>query len=459
LKRRRLVAVLLGAALLLLLIGSFAFGDVGAPGVPDGAAAVVEDAPDGEITDEEFQRSLEQAAFNLNLQEVPPEDDPQFEQVEQSAISNLIQTRWVRGEAQERGIEVTERDVDVAFDQIIREQLGGPKGLERFLKEAPFTEDEVREVAELTEISNRLQADALGEGPPPVDPELVQNFYDQNQDQFTSPESRDVREILNADEAKVVDARAQLERDDSPKSWDEVAAEFSTDDATKNQGGLRRGVVEGQSDPALEAEIFAAPEGELVGPFETETGFHLIQVESITPEEVTPLADAQEQIEGQLGQGIQAQNATRFRQAFIAKWRARTVCAEDLRVELCANAEPAPDACPSDDESEREQTSDPALLEQGCEAPVTPRPVVAPGANGGFPGEQPLVLPQGPIKPPDPAAAAPGALPPGLQGLPPGAAPPAGAPPQGAPPGSAPPQGAPPGAAPPQGGAAPPPGG
>jgi parvulin-like peptidyl-prolyl isomerase len=462
----RRAAAVLGGALVLVLIYAFTFGDAGQPGVPDGDVAFVEEVPtfdcvvgtgegkdfkpeveqcDGNITDAQFQRSLEQSAFNLNLKEVPPEDDPQFEQVEQSALLNLIQTRWVRGEAADRGIEVTDRDVDVAYEQIIREQLGGAKGLEKFLTDAPFTEEEIREVAELTEISDRLQSDALPEEPPPVDDELVQDFYETNADQFTQPESRDVREILNKDEAQIEKAQEELGDDPTPEDWKRVAAKYSTDDATKGEGGLRSGVVEGQGDPAVEEEIFSAAEGELVGPFETETGFHLIQVEAITPEEVAPLdEETSQQIEAQLGQGIQAQVAERFRTSFISKWRARTVCADDLRVELCANADPPPDACMADDESEREQAPDPALLEQGCEAFVTPRPVVEPGENGGFPGEQSLVLPQGPIKPPEEGAAT--GVPPGLQGLPPGAAPPGGAPPGGA-------------APPPQGGTAPPPGG
>jgi parvulin-like peptidyl-prolyl isomerase len=462
-KRHRFVGLVLGAVLVLLVIGTAAFGGIGRPGVPDGAVALVDDVPEfecviggkptqcnGEVTDEEFDDSLEQAAFNLNLPETPPEDDPQFEQVQESALANSIQVRWVRGEAAERGIELADRDIDVAYEQLIREQLGGQKGLERFLKDAPYTEEEIREVAALNAVAERVQTELVGEGPPDVPEELVEDFYEQNPDQFTQPESRDVREIVNDDESAVADAKAALEKDDSDKSWEKVASEFSTG-ASKDEGGLREGVVEGQDDPALEEEIFAAPEGELVGPFETEAGFYLIEVVGITPEEVAPLEDASEQIEAQLAQGIQQEEQSRVVQAFGAEWRARTTCAEGYRIQLCSNADPAPDVCPSDDPSEREG-ADPALLDQGCEAPVAPRPVALPGTNTGIPGSPPQVLPQGPIKPPEETV--PGGLPPGLEGLPPGAAPP------GAPPGTAPPQGAPPQGAPPQGAApAPPPGG
>jgi parvulin-like peptidyl-prolyl isomerase len=463
-KRHRLAAAVLGALLVLLVIGSAAFGGIGKPGLPDGAVAFVDDVPefecvidgkttqcDGAVTDAEFDDSLAQAAFNLNLPEPPPESDPQFEQVKESALANAIQIRWVRGEAAERGIEVDDREVDVAFEQIVRDQLGGEKQLQKFLKEAPYTEEEIREVAALNAVAEQVQTELVGEGPPEVPDDLVEDFYEQNRDQFTQPQSRDVREIVNEDEAAVEDARAALEEDDSDENWEKVAKEFSSA-PSKKDGGLREAVVEGQDDPALEEEIFSAPEGELVGPFETEAGFYLIQVVATTPEEVTPLEETREQIEAQLGQGIQQDEQSRVIQSFSAEWRARTTCAEDFEIQLCGNADPAPDTCPSDDPAEREG-ADPALLEQGCEAPVAPRPVALPGTNTGIPGSPPQILPQGPIKAPEESA--PGGLPPGLQGLPPGAAPP-----QGAPPAGAPPQGAPPQGAPPQGGApAPPPGG
>ena len=92
-----------------------------------------------------------------------------------------------------------------------------------------------------------------------------------------------MRQILNKDEAKVEQAKALLEKDDSPANWKKVAAKYSTDTATKDSGGLRSGVAKGQSDPALEGQIFSAPQGQLVGPFKAQAGFYLIEVEKITP--------------------------------------------------------------------------------------------------------------------------------------------------------------------------------
>lgn len=444
--KRKIVAVVLGLALVVAL-GAFIFSDPGDPSIPDGAVAVVEDAPDGAITQEEYDENLRQAAFNLQLRELPPEDDPQFEQIEQSALSNSIQTRWVKGEAEERGITVSEQDVDRAFDQIVEQQLGGQKGYEEFLKqsevdgEPAFDEEAVRAVAELTAISNKLQDEIAS---PDIGDEQIERYYDENAEQFETPESRDVRVILNPDAAKIDQALEELGDSPTPEDWDRVAKKYSTDEATKNQGGLRTAVTEGQNEPALNDAIFNTEEGEVVGPIEGESGFYALQVEKITAGRTEPLdgegcdtPEAQdpclrEQIQGQLEQGVEAQAIDRFRNAFIAKWTSRTFCGE-VTVDLCANADPPPEACTVDDASERE-SADAATLDSGCPAFVAPRNVVNPAAGGVFPGEQLPVLPQGPVKPASeqPAALPPGATPIGPGGAPPptgGAPPPTGAPP------------------------------
>jgi parvulin-like peptidyl-prolyl isomerase len=418
--KRTIVAIVLGVALVVTLGAFVISGDIGESEVPDGDVAFVEDAPEGGITEEEFQTALEQAAFNLQLQDVPPPDDPQYEQVSQAAISNAIQTRWVKGEAEERGITVDDRDVDQALDSIISDQLGGQKGYEKFLQDSPFDEEAVRDVAELTAISDQLQEEAVPQdNPPEVSDSQVEDYYDTHVDQFQTPETRDVRVILNPDEAKVQAAIDELGSAPTPEDWERVAKKYSTDDATKNDGGLRQDVAQGQNEPALDDAIFSASQGEVVGPITGDSGSYVIQVEQITPASTSPLDEVSDQIRQTLQQGIQAQEVENFRTDFIDKWTTRTFCTEDVMVDLCGNAPPAPDACTVDDDSEREQ-ADPTALEAGCPAPVPPRSVVNPGTGQVFPGEQIPALPQGPIKQPQ---AAPTGLPPGTTPIGPGGAP------------------------------------
>jgi parvulin-like peptidyl-prolyl isomerase len=458
------VAIGLGAALVLTFAG-FATG-LGDPDVPDDAVAVVEDVDDGAITRDEFDDALRQVAASQGLKGgVPKEDDPQFDLFKEQALSDLILTRWIRGEAADRGITVSDREVEQRLEQIKEQNFGSEQEFQRFLDQSGFSQEEALDRVRLTLLGERIQ-DELVTGAEAVAQEDIQTVYEQQTSQFQQDETRDVRVIVNESEQKVEQAKAELEGDDSPKSWERVAKEFSTDEATRNSGGLRQGVVEGEGEPAFDEAVFTAQEGELVGPFETEAGFNLIQVVKVQPAETTPLSDASKQIEQQLQSAQQQAVLDAFEQDLTAKWTERTFCGTDFIVESCENFEgAATDICTLDDPSERE-AAPPEQLEQGCPPPVASRNPASPQelteeeatereelqlqpAQQPYllvPGSFPQGLPQRPFIPAPAAGELPAGLPPGALG--PGAAPP-GAPPTGAPPTGAPPTGAPPTGAPP----------
>ena len=56
-----------------------------------------------------------------------------------------------------------------------------------------------------------------------------------------------MRVILTKTEADANAALAALQKDDSDQSFKAVASKYSVDEATKSTGGLRQGVVKGQS--------------------------------------------------------------------------------------------------------------------------------------------------------------------------------------------------------------------
>ena len=100
----------------------------------------------------------------------------------------------------------------------------------------------------------------------------------------------------------------------------------------------------GQSEPVLEEQIFAAAQGELVGPFKGQTDYYLIQVVKITPAQTTPIAEVSEQIQQQLAQGKQQETASDFQQDFVEKWTSRTFCADGYVINRCENfTAPRPD--------------------------------------------------------------------------------------------------------------------
>ncbi|MEK6272837.1 MAG: peptidyl-prolyl cis-trans isomerase [Actinomycetota bacterium] len=378
--RRIVVALVLAATLVALLVGVAIAQGIGNPSVPSDDVAVVEDAPDSHITTAEFQASLEQAAALQGAKEVPPPDDPQYSALRDSAMADVLLGRWVRGEASELGVTVSDSEIESRLDQIIQQDFGGRKQFEQYLKQAHFTSEQARERIELQLLSDEIQKQVLPQDLGVSDSE-IEDFYNANLAQFEQPETRDVRRILNKDQAKVEQAKALLEQDDSPASWKKVAARFSTEEPTKDSGGLVEGVGLGESEPVLEEQIFSAAEGQLVGPFKGQSDYYLIEVEKITPAETTPLSEVSEQIGQQLTQGKQQQISQNFQADFVEKWRSRSFCADDYVIDSCENFTPPRQTIPG-------------------APPVVSTPAVPPGQATVFPGQPIPALPQGPYRPP-----------------------------------------------------------
>ena len=238
-------------------------------------------------------------------------------------MSNLILGRWVRGEAEDRGITLSDSEIDNQLEEI-KKQLGGEKGFQRTLEQAKLMPEQARSQVELQLLGDQIQSEVIPQdAPPDISEAQIEDYYEFNKVQFEQPETRDLRQIVNKDEAKVQQAKSILGKDDSAKGWQQAAARYTTDEATQNSGGFRPAVARGQDLPALEEQIFTAAQGELVGPFEVEGTFDLIQVKKSTPAKTTTLDQASKQIEQQLGQGAQQQVAQDFQQDFTAKWTAR----------------------------------------------------------------------------------------------------------------------------------------
>ena len=455
---RRVVGLGLGI-LLVLAFAAFA-GGLSDPDVPDDAVAIVEDVDGGEVTKEEFDNSLLQVAASQGLKEAPKASDPQYQQFVDAAVSDLILERWILGESADRGVTVSDREVEQRLEQIKQQNFGDEEEFQKFLKESGFTEEDALERVRLTLLSEALQ-ESVVEGTDVVAQEDIETLYEQQISQFTEPETRSVLTVANKDKAKVEEAAEAISEDDSPENWAKVAEEFSTDPSSGDGGELPE-VREGEGDPAFDEAVFGAEEGELVGPFETAAGFQIIQVTGITPEKVQPLDKVSKTIEEQLATAQQQAALDAFEGSLEAKWRERTFCSDELIPDKpeaaaqstlstrCANVEPpTTDPCTIDDPKERAQAA-PEQLTAGCPAPVTSRNPASPqelsedeqadrAAAQLQPLQQPYMMvpgsfPQGlpqrffyapPADQPLPGALPPGSIPIGAPGaVPPGAAPP-----------------------------------
>ncbi len=422
------MAALLAVALVATLVIVGVSSGLGHPSVPEGDVAIVDGVEGGTVTEAEVQTGLKQAAVQAGLKEAPPADDPQYQQLLDQAMQSRLFVIWVKAEAADRGITVDQETIDAKIKEIKATQFASPEQFDKYVEQTGLSEEDIDRQVESDLLQEELAKQIVPSNADPanptysqeelaakygVDDEAIEDFYDANPDAFAITPSRDVRVVLNTSEAKVETAKEELEADDSPENWEKVAAKYSQDQATKEAGGLLQGLVEGSGDPQLEEEAFSAEEGELVGPFETDRGFYLLQVDKITEAGTEPLNKQTEAaIEQQLITARQQEVGNEFRNDFIDKWTQRTTCLPDYMIALCRGYV-APAVEPVEGQPEP--------------PPVVSTKPIAPGTSTiPLDGAPQQGLPQGPL----PTVAAPtlpeGSVPIGPDGAPvvPGATPP-----------------------------------
>lgn len=350
---RRRALVLFGILLVALFAVVAASEGLGDPSVPEGDVILVEEAPgdSGHVSQAEFDHALLLAAAANGAKKVPKPDSKQYEEAKEAAVTGLVESIWLEGQAAEMGIEVTDAEIEKEFKKIKEENFPTAAQFKEFLKESKFTQADIDERVKLQLLSTEIQ-EKLKEDPTTPSKSDIEAYYEAAKaTQFTEAPSRDIRLVRNKDRAKAERALTQLEEGNTSKDWNKVAKELSEDPVTKGKGGLQQNVGEGTLGEPLDAAVFGAPEGQLEGPLKTPQGFVVFEVQNSTPETVQDLKSVEGQIKSQLGQQLEQEAFNEFVSDFNVRWRSRTFCASDYVNERCENFESngrpatAPAAC------------------------------------------------------------------------------------------------------------------
>jgi foldase protein PrsA len=280
--------VLLPAALAIAFAAAACGEDEGAKSVPSGAVAVVGDK---EIEKAEFDRLIKQAETSAKAQgqEFPETGSPEYNDLKDAIVRNLVERAEFELEAEEMGVEVTDAEVETRLDELKQQFFQGDE--EKYRKEIAkqgLTDERVRD-----EIRARLVSEKIFEkvtSTVKVSQADLKDYYDKNKAQFQRPESRDVRHILVKKESQATDIYEQLV---DGANFAALAKKFSQDSSSASKGG-KYTAVKGQSVAPFDKFVFAADTGDLSRPVKTEFGFHVIEVLSdIKPKSVTPLKEVE----------------------------------------------------------------------------------------------------------------------------------------------------------------------
>lgn len=416
---RRLGLLVFGAAFLILFVVVAVAEGLGDPSIPSGDIVFVEDVPgdSGEINKADFDHALVVAAAAGGQKKVPKPGSAKYEELKETALTSLLESAWLEGQGEEMGITVSDQEIAKELKKVKKENFQTEAEFQEFLKQAKFTPEDIDNRVKLQVLSTEIQ-EQLKEDPPTPSQSEVENYYEAAKaTQFTQAASRDVRLIPNKEREKVEEALAQLEKSNTAKDWSKAAKEFSEDPATKEKGGLQKGVVESALEEPLKAAVFDGVEGALVGPVKARQGFYVFEVQSSNPEGVQSLESVEGQIKSQLAQQLEQEDFSAFVSGFNARWLSRTFCGDGYVTERCSNFESdshpatAPPACYEADPDGGRPESCPAPVFQlipalpGSVTPLAPQgnPLAQrprPAGEEKPAGEEATGVPPGAVPPP-----------------------------------------------------------
>lgn len=260
--------------------------------------------------------------------------EQQWEQVRDQVLGFLIAAEWVKGEAEERDITVSDEDIDTTFAQQRKQAFPKEADFKKFLDESGSTEDDVRFQIEVELLQKKL-ADDVAKGADEVTSEQIAEYFKENKQQFGAPASRDVRVILTKTREQAERAKAALERGES---WAAVAKRASLDVASKDRGGELEGVTKGQQLQPIDDAVFAAKKNVTGGPIKTPYGYYVYRVTKITKAGGQSLNEATPTIKPVLTAQNRRKALDEFLKDYREKWRERTNCREGYVVRDCRNA-------------------------------------------------------------------------------------------------------------------------
>ncbi|MGE5615618.1 MAG: peptidylprolyl isomerase, partial [Bacillota bacterium] len=239
---------------------------------------------------------------------------------EQAFRRSIIETAFVPRNALDTFIKLSEQTREVSMVNI---------GPESEMSKVSVKPDDVKayyesHAAEFTVPEQvrveyvELSLDALA-AQTPAPAEDVQRVYDEQlkAGKLGQPEERRASHILVAVKAGASEAEKKAAHDKAqalfervkkaPATFAEVAKKESQDPGSAAQGGDLGFFRRGSMVKPFEDAVFAAKKNDIVGPVESDFGFHVIQVTDVKPAKVRTLAEVAPEIEA----GIKKQAASR----------------------------------------------------------------------------------------------------------------------------------------------------
>jgi parvulin-like peptidyl-prolyl isomerase len=237
------------------------------------------------------------ATFQQRKQAFPKVGSPQYTQLQQQAVQQLVQAAQIEVGAQQLGITVSPSEVQARL-QTLKQQYfpGKTKGS---VDEAKYQQAIKAQGLSEAQLADRVRQQVLEKkvydkvsGSATISQSDIQAYYNQNKaTAYTKAKSRHVRHILVSNKALANQLYSQLQSSD--KSFATLAKKYSKDTVSAKNGGDLGVISYGNTVPQFQAVAFSEPAHVVSKPVKTTYGYHLIEaLGPVQPRKVQPLTAA-----------------------------------------------------------------------------------------------------------------------------------------------------------------------
>lgn len=212
-------------------------------------------------------------------------------QREQARLTQLINEAVFEPIAEERGIEVTDEEVQERLESIKTTSFQSQEEYEKALEDQALTEEELVPLLRYSILEERLRAD--------VTEDALEQYHEEHPEEFTQYR---VSHILVKSKPLASRLATRLQRAPEPKVgplFARLAKEHSTHTGSGAQGGDLGYAPAGQYVPTFKEAVETLEIGVVSDPVKSEFGYHIIRV---TDEKVLSLEEATQQLGEQSAQ-------------------------------------------------------------------------------------------------------------------------------------------------------------
>ncbi|MGQ9647240.1 MAG: peptidylprolyl isomerase [Thermodesulfobacteriota bacterium] len=201
-------------------------------------------------------------------------------------LDKVIEEKLIEQEAKRSGIKVTNREIEMAIEEVKQKNKLDQEALEKALAAEGLTFETFKKEMEKRILRSKFVHSAIKVEQKPGEKELAE-FFEKNVDRYQVDESYRPAHILfpipreaSPEEVRRIRKRGQtvLEKIKGGADFGKMAMDYSEDTTSRKEGGDLGYFKKGELLPALEKEAMKLEIGEVSGLIRTEHGYHILKL-------------------------------------------------------------------------------------------------------------------------------------------------------------------------------------